>query len=133
MNKIILKTQLLYSEMGKSEKKVADWLLRHSEEAIKLSIIELSEKTGASELSPEKILQDFLRRLWMEAVRRRQGELPAASSPENDVVRLQYSTLIRKLQRGDWERVSALMRTAANVTKEMPDCIPVLISTNGGT
>jgi len=91
------------------------------------------EKTGASELSPEKILQDFLRRLWMEAVRRRQGELPAASSPENDVVRLRYSTLIRKLQRGDWERVSALMRTAANVTREMPDCIPVLISTNGGT
>jgi hypothetical protein len=69
------------------------------------------ERSAPCELSPEQILQGFLRRLWMEAVQRRQGELPAASSPENDMARLRYSTDIRKLQRMDWERASALMRT----------------------
>lgn len=68
------------------------------------------EKSVSCELSPEQILQNFLRRLWMEAVQRRQGELPATSSPENDMARLRYSTDIRKLQRMTWERASALMR-----------------------
>ena len=67
------------------------------------------EKSASSELSPEKILKDFLRRLWMEAVRRRQGELPAESTPENDAARLHYSTVIRQLQRGTWDRACALM------------------------
>ena len=73
------------------------------------NILLTEEKSVSSELSPEKILQDFLRRLWMEAVRRRQGELPAASTPENDAARLRYSTLIRQLQRGAWTRVRVLM------------------------
>ena len=59
--------------------------------------------------APEQILQGFLRELWMEAVRRRQGELPAASTPENDAARLRYSTLIRKLQRSAWNTARALM------------------------
>ena len=72
-------------------------------------ILLTEEKSVSSELSPEKILKDFLRRLWMEAVRRRQGELPAESTPENDAARLRYSTVIRQLQRGAWDRVRALM------------------------
>ena len=72
-------------------------------------ILLTEEKSAASELSPEKILQDFLRKLWMEAVRRRQGELPAESTPENDMARLRYSTLIRKLQRSAWNTARALM------------------------
>ena len=72
-------------------------------------ILLTEEKSAASELSPEKILQDFLRKLWMEAVRRRQGELPAESTPENDATRLRYSTIIRKLQRGAWSTARALM------------------------
>ena len=69
------------------------------------------EKSTSCELSPEQILQGFLRKLWMEAVRRRQGELPAESTQENDMARLRYSTNIRHLQRDKWERASALMRT----------------------
>ena len=72
-------------------------------------ILLTEEKSASSELSPEKILKDFLRRLWMEAVRRRQGELPAESTPENDAARLHYSTVIRQLQRGTWGRACALM------------------------
>ena len=76
------------------------------------------EKSVSSELSPEKILQGFLRKLWMEAVRRRQGELPAESTPENDAARLRYSTLIRQLQRGVWDRARALMCPATLAAPE---------------
>ena len=62
-----------------------------------------------SELPPERILQDLLRQLWMSAVRRRQGELPAVSNPENDLRRLTLSSHIRLLQRAPWSRASALM------------------------
>ena len=62
-----------------------------------------------TELTPERILQDVLRQLWMEAVRRRQGALPAESTPENDLQRLNYSTCIRRLQRDSWNKASALM------------------------
>ena len=70
------------------------------------------EKTPSSDLSPEQILQAFFCKLWMEAVRRRQGELPAESTPENDAARLRCSTVIRQLQRGTWDRASALMCSA---------------------
>jgi len=62
-----------------------------------------------SELPPARILQDLLRQLWIAAVRRRQGELPAASTPENDVRRLTLSSHARLLQRAPWPRASALM------------------------
>ena len=68
-----------------------------------------NERTNMSELPPERILQDLLRQLWMSAVRRRQGELPAVSNPENDLRRLTLSSHIRLLQRAPWPRASALM------------------------
>ncbi|MDO5317652.1 MAG: DNA primase [bacterium] len=68
-----------------------------------------NERTNMSEIPPERILQDLLRQLWMSAVRRRQGELPAVSNPENDLRRLTLSSHIRLLQRAPWPRASALM------------------------
>ena len=73
------------------------------------AILMTNDRSGLSELSPERILQDFLRQLWMEAVRRRQGALPSESTPENDLKRLNYSTCIRRLQRDTWKKASALM------------------------
>ncbi|MGN0847837.1 MAG: DNA primase [Kiritimatiellia bacterium] len=66
-------------------------------------------RAGLSELEPGQILQGLLRQLWIAAVRRRQGELPAASSPETDVLRLTLSSRARILQRGPWPRAAALM------------------------
>lgn len=71
-----------------------------------------NERTNMSELPPERILQDLLRQLWMSAVRRRQGELPAVSNPENDLRRLTLSSHIRLLQRAPWPKASALMVAA---------------------
>ncbi len=68
-----------------------------------------NERTSLSELEPTRILQDLLRQLWVAAVRRRQGLLPAASTPENDLLRLTLSSHARTLQRAPWSRASALM------------------------
>ena len=65
--------------------------------------------TELSELSPAEMMRQLLRRLWAEALRRVQGRLPAASTPENDARRLMYSTQIRTIERGSWERAVKLM------------------------
>lgn len=71
-----------------------------------------NNREGLSELPPERILQDLLRQLWIAAVRRRQGELPAASTPENDVRRLVLSSNARLLQRAPWAKATTLMVSA---------------------
>ena len=49
MNRTLLQAQLLYDDMGKSEKKVAEWLLSHAGEAMPYSITELAELSESSE------------------------------------------------------------------------------------
>ena len=49
MNRTLLQTQLLYDEMGKSEKRVADWLLSRPGEVLPYSITELAELSQSSE------------------------------------------------------------------------------------
>ena len=49
MNRTLLQAQLLYNDMGKSEKKVADWLFSHSGEVLPYSITDLASKCDSSE------------------------------------------------------------------------------------
>lgn len=49
MNKIELNIKVLYDEMGKAEKKAADWILAHPGELLSLSIVELAELSKCSE------------------------------------------------------------------------------------
>ena len=49
MNRTLLQAQLLYNEMGKSEKRVADWLFLHSGEILPYSISDLAFKCESSE------------------------------------------------------------------------------------
>ncbi|MBE6694861.1 MAG: MurR/RpiR family transcriptional regulator [Ruminococcaceae bacterium] len=49
MNRTLLLAKSHYGEMGKSEKKIADWLFSHSGEAFPYSITELAEKCDSSE------------------------------------------------------------------------------------
>ena len=67
------------------------------------------ERSSLSELKPEEILQGMLRRIWMAALRRRQGTMAAESTPENDARRLRVSTLVRQVQRGSWDRAMLAM------------------------
>ena len=49
MNRTLLQVQLMYNNMGKAEKRVADYLLSHSGEILPYSISELAEKCDSSE------------------------------------------------------------------------------------
>ena len=49
MNRTLLQIKLSYDSMGKSEKKVADWLFENSDALLPLSITELAEKSNSSE------------------------------------------------------------------------------------
>ena len=49
MNRTLLPAQLLYNDMGKSEKKIADWLFMHSGEILPYSITDLASKCDSSE------------------------------------------------------------------------------------
>ena len=42
MNKIALNIKMLYEKMGKAEKHVADWIMEHPGEVLRLSITELA-------------------------------------------------------------------------------------------
>ncbi len=61
MDRTMLKIQMLYDEMGKSEKKVADFLIAHPSELLPLSITELAEKSQSSEAT----IVRFARRLGL--------------------------------------------------------------------
>ena len=49
LNRTLLQAQLMYNDMGKSEKKVADWLFSHSGEILPYSISDLASKCDSSE------------------------------------------------------------------------------------
>ena len=49
MDKISLNIKLLYSEMGKAEKRIADWIEQNPGKIISLSIVELAEQCKCSE------------------------------------------------------------------------------------
>lgn len=49
LNRTLLQAQLMYNDMGKSEKRVADWLFSHSGEILPYSISDLAFKCDSSE------------------------------------------------------------------------------------
>lgn len=59
MNRTSLQIKLMYDQMGKAEKKIADWLLQNPGGLIPLSITELAEQCGCGEAT----IVRFARRL----------------------------------------------------------------------
>ena len=49
LNRTLLQAQLLYNDMGRSEKRVADWLFSHSGEVLPYSITDLASMCKSSE------------------------------------------------------------------------------------
>lgn len=49
MDKTMLNIKLLYKKLGKSEKKIADWLFENPNEILSLSIVDLADRCGCSE------------------------------------------------------------------------------------
>jgi len=77
MEKTSLKIQLMYSEMSKSEKLIADWISENPRELISLSIVELAEKCRCSEAT----IVRFSKRLGLSGYQ----ELKISLAAEGDI------------------------------------------------
>ena len=69
-----------------------------------------SGKTQASGLSTTDILQDFVRSLWADALRRERGALPAVGDAAADARRLKLSLDLKRLATVRWHSVKAMIR-----------------------
>lgn len=72
-------------------------------------------KSQASGLSATDILQDFIRSLWADRLKRVRGALPASGDPEADLRRMKISMDLKRLQSVRWHAVKDLVR-------EFQDC-----------
>lgn len=61
MNNIMLRIRSMYPDMGRGEKKIADWIFDNQQELIRLSISELAERCGCGEAT----IVRFSRRLGL--------------------------------------------------------------------
>ena len=69
-----------------------------------------SAKTQASGLSVTAILEDFVRSLWADALRRERGALPASGDPEADLRRMKLSMDLKRLPSVRWAAVKDMIR-----------------------
>ena len=72
-------------------------------------------KSQASGLSATDILEDFVRSLWAERLKRERGALPAAGDPEADLRRMKISMDLKRLQSVRWHSVKEIVREFAHV------------------
>ncbi len=69
-----------------------------------------SDRSRASALSATDILQDFVRGLWIEALKRRRGALPAAGDAAAEEERLRLSLDVKRLASVRWHTVKEMVR-----------------------
>ena len=67
-------------------------------------------RTRSSGLEPVDILQDFIRALWADALKRRRGDLPAAGDAEAEIERMRLSMDIKRLASVKWHAVKEIVR-----------------------
>ena len=67
-------------------------------------------KTDSSGLSVTDILQDFVRALWADALRRERGDLPASGDAAADLTRMQLSMDLKRLSSARWAVVKDMIR-----------------------
>ena len=74
------------------------------------AILAEAGKTQASGLSATDILQEFVRMLWADRLRRVRGGLPAAGDAETARRRMQISMDLKRLQHVKWNAVKEMVR-----------------------
>ena len=69
-----------------------------------------SSKAGESSLEPDDVLDDFIRRLWCDALCRRRGALPA-SDPAATAERMSITLALKRLEQLDAKEALAAAKT----------------------
>lgn len=67
-------------------------------------------KAQASELTAVDNLKNFVRTLWMAAMRRRRGALPAAGGPDAEMERLRLSVAAKRLASVKWHTAKEMIQ-----------------------
>ncbi len=73
------------------------------------SLLEESVNTEASALSATDILEDFVRSLWIERLKRDRGGLPASGGAEADERRMKISMDIKRFRQSRWRVVKEMI------------------------
>ena len=74
------------------------------------SVLLSGSKTESSGLSPADILQDFVRALWADELKRERGSLPASGDAEADLRRMKLSMDLKRLSSVRWAAVKDMVR-----------------------
>ena len=73
-------------------------------------VLVLAGRALASTQKPTDTMQDFVRGLWCDYVRRKRGALPANGGEESDAQRLRLSMALKGLQQAKWSSVKDIVR-----------------------
>ena len=71
-------------------------------------ILKATDRSASSGLDATDILQDFIRAMWIETLRREKGALPARGDDAADVKRMRISTDMKRLERVRWHEVKKI-------------------------
>ena len=98
---VVKNEDLLQDFAGKLEGHEQEWF-----DSVLLS----GSKTESSGLSPTDILQDFVRALWADELKRERGSLPASGDAEADLRRMKLSMDLKRLSSVSWSAVKDMVR-----------------------
>ena len=98
---VVKNEDLLQDFAGKLEGHEREWF-----DSVLLS----GSKTESSGLSPTDILQDFVRALWADELKRERGSLPASGDAEADLMRMKLSMDLKRLSSVRWAAVKDMVR-----------------------
>ena len=98
---VVKNEDLLQDFAGRLEGREREWF-----DSVLLS----GSKTESSGLSPTDILQDFVRALWADELKRERGSLPASGDAEADLRRMKLSMDLKRLASVKWGSVKDMVR-----------------------
>ena len=98
---VVKNEDLLQDFAGRLEGREREWF-----DSVLLS----GSKTASSGLSPTDILQDFVRALWADELKRERGSLPASGDAEADLRRMKLSMDLKRLASVKWGSVKDMVR-----------------------
>lgn len=98
---VVKNEDLLQDFAGKLEGREREWFD---------SVLLGGGKTESSGLSATDILQDFVRSLWADELKRERGSLPASGDAEADLRRMKLSMDLKRLSSVRWAAVKDMVR-----------------------
>ena len=100
------------SEIASGEDKIAPWgdSLRGRERVWFDAVLTGQAKTMECGLEPVDVLEDFVRALWSERLRRIRGGLPISGDGDADAVRMKITLDLKRLNSVKWNTVKELVR-----------------------